>query len=222
MGPFAKKEPKKPTPGSASVYNHILQYTTQNNMHLRNRPEISRPRPKQTVLAAAGIRRIPLSPDPALLPSPPLLGVSRVTAVQIHPTISCSVRAGSTRQTVPRNRPPWCGFTQQSKRDRSATWWPGDIHNRPSVHDGSVSPRYSPRRVTVRQTRPNANYGTTPFQRIAVRRYNNYSTTHIGIPTYILLDHIPAKGSGIMHSIVLCAVSPLIFSKRGDLSLADR
>ena len=101
--------------------------------HLRNRPEISRPRPKQTVLAAAGIRRIPLSPDPALLPSPPLLGVSRVTAVQIHPTISCSVRAGSTRQTVPRNRPPRCGFTQQSKRDRSATWWPGDIHNRPSV-----------------------------------------------------------------------------------------
>ena len=29
LGPFAKKEPKKPTPGSASVYNHILQYTTQ-------------------------------------------------------------------------------------------------------------------------------------------------------------------------------------------------
>ena len=102
--------------------------------HLRNRPEISRLRPKQTVLAAAGIRRIPLSPDPALLPSPPLLGVSRVTAVQIHLTISCSVRAGSTRQTVPRNRPPRCGFTQQSKRDRSATWWPRDIHNRPSVH----------------------------------------------------------------------------------------
>ena len=91
--------------------------------------------PKQTVLAAAGIRRIPLSPDPALLPSPPLLGVSRVTAVQIYPTISCSVRDGSARQTVPRNRPPRCGFTQQSKRDRSATWWPGDIHNRPSVRN---------------------------------------------------------------------------------------
>ena len=96
-------------------------------------PKYPAPAPKQTVLAAAGIRRIPLSPDPALLPSPPLLGVSRVTAVQIHPAISCSVRAGSTRQTVPRNRPPRCGFTQQSKRDRSATWWPGDIHNRPSV-----------------------------------------------------------------------------------------
>ena len=97
-------------------------------------PKYPDPVPKQTVLAGAGIRRIPLSPDPALLPSPPLLGVSRVTAVQIHPTISCSVRAGSTRQTVPRNRPPRCGFTQQSKRDRSATWWPGDIHTRPSVH----------------------------------------------------------------------------------------
>ena len=29
MAPVAKMEPKKPTPGSASVYNHILQYTTQ-------------------------------------------------------------------------------------------------------------------------------------------------------------------------------------------------
>ena len=27
MGPFAKKENQKTTPGSASVYNHILQYT---------------------------------------------------------------------------------------------------------------------------------------------------------------------------------------------------
>ena len=99
-------------------------------------PKYPAPAPKQTVLAAAGIRRIPLSPDPALFPSPPLVGVSRVTAVQIHPTISRLVRAGSTRQTVPRSRPPRCGFTQQPKRDRSATWWPGDIHNRPSVHIG--------------------------------------------------------------------------------------
>ena len=126
------------------MYNHVLQYTTQkretqhpyDTFQLRSYgtvPKYPDPVPKQTVLAGAGIRLIPLSPDPALLPSPPLLGVSRVTAVQIHPTISCSVRAGSTRQTVPRNRPPRRGFTQQSKRDRSATWWPGDIHTRPSV-----------------------------------------------------------------------------------------
>ena len=130
------------------MHNHIRQYTTQkresqhpytyhvDTLPLRTYgtvPKYPDPVPKQTVLAGAGIRRIPISPDPALLPSPPLLGVSRVTAVQIHPTISRSVRAGSTRQTVPRNRPPRCGFIQQSKCERSATWWPGDIHTRPSV-----------------------------------------------------------------------------------------
>ena len=143
-------KPQKPTPGSASVYNHILQYTTQKResqypyttftpSHCapmepsRNIPTPPQSKQSWPLPEYAGIRCIPLSPDPALFPSPPLLGVSRVTAVQIHPTISRSVRAGSTRQTVPRSRPPRCGFTQQPKRDRSATWWPGDIHNRPSV-----------------------------------------------------------------------------------------
>ena len=87
--------------------------------HLRYRPEISRPPPKANSPGRCRNTAHSIITRPALLPSPPLLGVSRVTAVQIHPTISCSVRAGSTRQTVPRNRPPRCGFTQQSKRDCS-------------------------------------------------------------------------------------------------------
>ena len=101
--------------------------------HLRNRPEVSRLRPEANSADHRRITALSIITRPALLPSPPHIGVSRVTAVQIHPTISCSARAGSIRQTALRNRPPRCGFTQQSKRDRSATWWPGDIHTRPSV-----------------------------------------------------------------------------------------
>ena len=101
--------------------------------HLRNRPEISRPRPKANSPGRCWNTAHSIITRPRTFPSPPLVGVSRVTAVQIHPTISRLVRAGSTRQTVPRSRPPRFGFTQQPKRDRSATWWPGDIHNRPSV-----------------------------------------------------------------------------------------
>ena len=101
--------------------------------HLRNRPETSRPRPKANSPGRCRNTTHSVITRPRTSPLASPSRDQRVTAVQIHPTISCSVRAGSTRQTVPRNRPPRCGFTQQSKRDRSATWWPGDIHNRPSV-----------------------------------------------------------------------------------------
>ena len=105
--------------------------------HLRNRPEISRPRPKANSPVRCRNTAHFIITRPRTSPlALPFSGSAGSRRVQIHPTISCSVRAGSTRQTVPRNRPPRCGFTQQSKRDRSATWWPGDIHNRPSVQAG--------------------------------------------------------------------------------------
>ena len=106
--PLPKRSPQKPTPGYASVYNHILQYTTQKRESQHpyttftpshcapTEPSRNIPTPFQSKqswpLPEYGAFHYHPTPHFSR-PSPPVLGVSRVTAVQIHPTISCSVRA---------------------------------------------------------------------------------------------------------------------------------
>ena len=130
------------------MYNHILQYTTQKRESQHpyttftpshctpTEPSRNIPTPSQSKqswpLPEYGAFHYHATPHfSSRLPFSGSAGSRRSRFIQ-----QSAVRLGPAQHARPSHATGrlGAGFTQQSKRDRSATWWPGDIHNRPSVH----------------------------------------------------------------------------------------